>query len=285
MRTRPAYATIAAPVPALRRDCRNTWNTTMSAGSTIAQRPLRLIAHRGWAARYPENTLESLAAAVDTGARYIEFDVQLTRDQVPVLLHDGNFARTAGVDRSVFDLDAADLASIEVNDADRFGDQFSNVRVPRLEQIASALAGWPDVTAFVELKRQSVAHFGPATMARQVLAQLQPVLDRCVVISFIHEAVMEVRQRVDIPIGWVIRTWDDQNRAAAEAAALEYLFCKHTILPDDNSPVWPGPWNWACYGVSDLPHAMALVKRGVDFISTFEIGELLTAARTERARQ
>ncbi len=252
---------------------------------TSANNQLHFVAHRGWAARYPENTLESLTAAVDTGARYIEFDVQLTRDQVPVLLHDDNFARTAGVGRSVFDLDAADLASIEVNDADRFGDQFSNVHVPQLEQIASALAGWPDVTAFVELKRQSVAHFGTATMARQVLAQLQPVLDRCVVISFIHKAVMEVRRRVDIPIGWVIRTWDDQNRAAAEAAAPEYLFCKHTILPKNNTPVWPGPWSWVCYGVSDLPHAMALAKRGVDFISTFEIGELLTSARTKRPRQ
>ncbi len=246
---------------------------------------LRFVAHRGWAARYPENTLESLTAAVDTGARYIEFDVQLTRDQVPVLLHDDNFARTAGVGRSVFDLDAADLASIEVNEADRFGDQFSNVHVPRLEQIASALAGWPGVTAFVELKRQSVGHFGAATMARQVLAQLQPVLDRCVVISFVHEAVTEVRRLEDIPIGWVIRTWDEQTRAKASAAAPEYLFCRHTILPTNNTPVWPGPWKWICYGVSDLSLAMALAKRGVHFVSTFEIGELLAAAQAKRARQ
>ena len=256
----------------------------MSKGTT-ANDQLRFVAHRGWAARYPENCLESLTAAVNIGARYIEFDVQLSRDQVPVLLHDDNFARTAGISRSVFDLDAADMASIDVNEADRFGDQFSNVHVPLLEQIASALAAWPDVTAFVELKRQSVAQFGTATMAKQVLEQLQPVLDRCVVISFIHEAVMEVRQLVDIPIGWVIRTWDDQNRAAAEAAAPEYLFCKHTILPKNNDPTWPGPWNWVCYGVSDLPHAMALAKRGVDFISTFEIGELLTSAQAKRTRQ
>ncbi len=246
---------------------------------------LRFVAHRGWAARYPENTLESLTAAVDVGARYIEFDVQLTRDQVPVLLHDDKLARTAGIDRSVFDLDAADLASIEVNEADRFGDQFSDVHVPLLEQIVNDLAGWSDVTAFVELKRQSVGHFGAATMARQVLAQLQPVLDRCVVISFIHESVMEVRRRVDIPIGWVIGTWDDKSRAAAEALAPDYLFCKDTILPADDSPVWPGPWQWACYGVSDLSHALALAKRGVDFISTFEIGELLAATQTSGGGQ
>ncbi|MCZ6517994.1 MAG: glycerophosphodiester phosphodiesterase family protein [Gammaproteobacteria bacterium] len=256
----------------------------MTKGTSANDQP-GFVAHRGWAARYPENTLESLTAAVDTGARFIEFDVQLTRDQVPVLLHDDNLARTAGVGRSVFDLDAADLASIEVNQADRFGDQFSDVHVPLLEQIVSNLASWPDVTAFVELKRQSIGHFGAATMARQVLAQLQPVLDSCVVISFIHDAVTEVRRRVNIPIGWVIRTWDEPTRTKALAAAPEYLFCKHTILPKNNTPVWPGPWKWVCYGVSDLPLAMALAERGVAFVSTFEIGELLAAAQTQGARQ
>ena len=50
----------------------------MNARDSAVNSGLRLIAHRGYAARYPENTRESLAAAVEAGARYIEFDVQLT---------------------------------------------------------------------------------------------------------------------------------------------------------------------------------------------------------------
>ena len=55
-----------------------------------------LIAHRGWAYRYPENTLPAIAGALGAGARYVEFDVQITADGVPVLFHDSTLDRTAG---------------------------------------------------------------------------------------------------------------------------------------------------------------------------------------------
>jgi len=47
-----------------------------------------LVAHRGWQRRYPENTLPAIKGALDAGARYIEVDVQLSADGVPVLFHD-----------------------------------------------------------------------------------------------------------------------------------------------------------------------------------------------------
>ena len=49
--------------------------------------------HRGYAAKYPENTLASYRAAMELGVDAIEFDVWLTADGVPVLIHDGNTAR------------------------------------------------------------------------------------------------------------------------------------------------------------------------------------------------
>ncbi len=60
-----------------------------------------LMAHRGDAARLPENTLESIQAAGEAGITIIEFDVQLTRDCVPVILHDDNLQRTAGINQSI----------------------------------------------------------------------------------------------------------------------------------------------------------------------------------------
>lgn len=46
--------------------------------------------HRGYCAKYPENTLISFAAAMDLGVDAFEFDVWLTSDKIPVLMHDGN---------------------------------------------------------------------------------------------------------------------------------------------------------------------------------------------------
>jgi glycerophosphoryl diester phosphodiesterase len=54
----------------------------------------RWIGHRGAAAHAPENTLASLRRAAADGARWVEFDLRLTADEVPVLLHDATLERT-----------------------------------------------------------------------------------------------------------------------------------------------------------------------------------------------
>lgn len=53
-----------------------------------------VIGHRGAAGVAPENTLESLRAGVDAGADMLEFDVHMTKDNIPVLTHDSNLLRT-----------------------------------------------------------------------------------------------------------------------------------------------------------------------------------------------
>ncbi|MBT3660936.1 MAG: glycerophosphodiester phosphodiesterase [Rhodospirillaceae bacterium] len=55
---------------------------------------LRVIGHRGAAGHAPENTLASLRKAAELGVRWVEFDVMLSGDGVPVLFHDDKLART-----------------------------------------------------------------------------------------------------------------------------------------------------------------------------------------------
>ena len=50
--------------------------------------------HRGFCAKYPENTLLSYEKAIEIGVDAIEFDIWLSKDKVPVLMHDGNAKRT-----------------------------------------------------------------------------------------------------------------------------------------------------------------------------------------------
>jgi glycerophosphoryl diester phosphodiesterase len=110
-----------------------------------ARRALRL-AHRGDWRVAPENTLAALVAAMRVPAcDGVEFDVQLSRDGVPVILHDETLARVQHRPERVDALDAADLAS---------------VAVPALAQ-ALAMLG-PDPFLDIELKGD--AH-GDATAA------------------------------------------------------------------------------------------------------------------------
>lgn len=67
------------------------------------------IAHRGAPKLATENTLPSIEAAIAAGARWVEIDVKLTRDRVPVVLHDRTLHRIWNIPKPVAELAAADL--------------------------------------------------------------------------------------------------------------------------------------------------------------------------------
>ena len=73
-----------------------------------------IIGHRGAAAVAPENTLPSFEAAIQAGADGVEFDVRLSRDGVPMVIHDETLYRTAGVRRRVADLTSDQLNELDV---------------------------------------------------------------------------------------------------------------------------------------------------------------------------
>jgi len=235
---------------------------------------LTLLAHRGYAARYPENTRAALAAAVDAGARALEFDIQLSADKVPFLLHDADFARTGGDSRQIMDMDSAEVERIGVGEPVRFGSEFCEVRVPRLADVVNDLRGWSSVQSFVELKRHSIERFGVETVVSAVLAELQPVLDRCVLISFELAALEEARRQADCPVGWALREWSSAALAQVRRIQPEYLFCNINRLPPKSEPLWEGPWTWVVYEVVRPKVARDLAARGVGVVETMAIAEL-----------
>lgn len=111
--------------------------------------------HRGYCAKYPENTMISYEAAMDLGVDAIEFDVWLTSDKVPVLMHDGNGLRTCGVDVHVRDLPLSEVKKLEPAYTAKFGDTYKGqgVTVPTLEELLQKRAEKrPDLMLGVEIK-------------------------------------------------------------------------------------------------------------------------------------
>jgi len=73
---------------------------------------LTAVAHRGDPYRFRENTLDSLRSALTRGADAVEIDVRLTRDGVPVLLHDETLNRLWEVERPLGSLSAAEVRGL-----------------------------------------------------------------------------------------------------------------------------------------------------------------------------
>ncbi|GMA59795.1 glycerophosphodiester phosphodiesterase [Alicyclobacillus fastidiosus] len=98
-------------------------------------------AHRGYAGRYPENTLVAFVAGAEVGAEGIECDVRLTKDGQFVILHDECVDRTTNGHGRV-----ADLSLEEIQDLDAgawFHDAFVGTRIPTLETLVDYIAQYP----------------------------------------------------------------------------------------------------------------------------------------------
>ena len=93
----------------------------------------RLIGHRGAKESAPENTLASIRAAARQGATWVEVDVALTRDGVPVVLHDETLERTTSGTGALADTDWADLQRLDAGSW--FDARFAGERVPSFDAL------------------------------------------------------------------------------------------------------------------------------------------------------
>ncbi|MCQ2433336.1 MAG: glycerophosphodiester phosphodiesterase [Clostridia bacterium] len=110
--------------------------------------------HRGFGAEYPENTLLSYEKAMELGVDAIEFDIWLSKDKVPVLMHDGDTMRTCGVPGHLRDKTLAEIKELDPCFRDKFGEKFAGqVKVPTFRELLDLVkAKRPDLKLGVEIK-------------------------------------------------------------------------------------------------------------------------------------
>ena len=92
----------------------------------------KVIGHRGARAYAPENTLASIHTAADMGIEWVEIDVKLTRDCVPIIFHDDELNRCTNGSGLVAE---TDFETIKELDAGLwFGESFLDEKIPTLEE-------------------------------------------------------------------------------------------------------------------------------------------------------
>lgn len=147
-----------------------------------------IVGHRGDRAEAPENTMPSLERAMDE-LDFVETDVQLSRDGVPVLFHDTSLERVTGDRRAVGDLDAKELARLDAGAW--YGREFVGERIPSLDEFLRALADRETARALVELK----ADWRPEEVRTVVdLVERHGLRGRVVLQSFSLETLFALQQ-------------------------------------------------------------------------------------------
>jgi len=152
----------------------------------------KVIGHRGAKSYAPENTVASIETAASIGVKWVELDVKLTRDGVPIIFHDEELGRTTNGTGLVAQTDYADLRDLDAGSW--FGDSFSSVRIPTLEEAVDILLKH-DLGLNLEIKPCPGREKETAEVALDHLSQIWDDLDNLLISSFQHvslEAAMDL---------------------------------------------------------------------------------------------
>ncbi len=231
----------------------------------------RIIAHRGGGLLAPENTLAALRYARNLGIEGVEFDVKLTSDDVPVLLHDDTIDRTTDGCGAMADL-LFDLVT-QLDAGSWFANEFAGEPVPAFAA-ASALCKETGLWANVEIKPSpGQEHKTGRIVARMAKllwsgAPLPPLLS-----SFSSEALNAARSQApelprallcaEIPDDWEALL--DQLGCAAMHVAFDHLTEKSVAAIQATGR------GVLAYTVNDPLDVVDLIEMGVDALVTDQI--------------
>jgi glycerophosphoryl diester phosphodiesterase len=164
----------------------------------------RVIAHRGARLEAPENTLPAFRRALELGAEGVEFDVQLTSDNVPVVIHDDELGRITGVRAHLHRTPFEMVRSLDA--AHHFPDKaFAGTRIPTLTEALELLAPH-DILTNIEIKHQKRREADAVDAVGQALRAVRmrgPVIISSMNVRVVHELG---RRHPDIPRALIIRS-------------------------------------------------------------------------------
>src|SRR4051794_4541329 len=187
-----------------------------------------IVGHRGAAGLAPENTLPSFRRAVELGVRLLELDVRLTRDGVPVCMHDDRLDRTTAATGRVTDWDSDRLSQVPAMPG-AFGGAFPDARVPTLEAV---LAGLPaGCRVLVEVKAdperaEELVHRTVETISRA------GARDRCRLISF-EQDLLRLARDAGLPLGVIVGGRDRETLLPRAREVGAFSIPPHQSLVDE----------------------------------------------------
>ncbi|MBE9185365.1 glycerophosphodiester phosphodiesterase [Microcoleus sp. LEGE 07076] len=175
---------------------------------------IEIIAHRGFSAIAPENTLAAFELAIARKANSIEFDIQLSADSVPVIFHDATLDRITGVSGKVRETTLSQLQTL--NAGKWFSDEFSQEKIPTLKE---SLAILKNIDKFLYFDVKPHSEWSDSEVADFVnTLQGEDIPDKCVITSFNDKFLAQVRRLSgDLAIGHIVANLETYKTQLARA--------------------------------------------------------------------
>jgi len=128
----------------------DSWIASQTAMSFLSARPMNILAHTGFAGEAPENTMAAFGNAIARGATTLEFDVHVSSDGVPVVIHDTTVDAHSNGTGNVKDLTAAQLRALDAGSW--FSPAFAGEKIPLLSEVIALAVANPNIKLMPEIK-------------------------------------------------------------------------------------------------------------------------------------
>jgi glycerophosphoryl diester phosphodiesterase len=219
-----------------------------------------VIAHRGAAGSAPENTLASVALAVEQGADIVEIDVQESADGKIVVVHDSDLMRVGGAAIKIWHATYDELLEVDVGTW--YGPEFSGQRVPTLEQVLEICKGRSRVN--IELK-----YYGHNERLEERVAEIVERMgmeDEIVLMSLASDIVTSMQLlRPDWTVGLLTaKAVGDLTESNADFLAVHVGIASHRFVRRAHA-AGKEVYVWT---VNDKLNMSRMMSRGVDGVIT-----------------
>lgn len=153
----------------------------------------KIIAHRGASKEAPENTLSAIKRAIALKVDYVEIDVRLSKDGIPLVIHDSSVARMTGIKDypSIPHLTFSQIQQIDVGQ--RFGKSFQGEKIPSLSEVLSL--DWKQTKLMLEIKKCPQKEDVLVKAIFNILSEMK-TLPSIIMGSFSVEIIQEVQQQL-----------------------------------------------------------------------------------------
>lgn len=236
-----------------------------------------VMGHRGAAALAPENTLAGIRRAAASGARWVEVDVMLTADDVPVLFHDDKLDRTTGLSGLMARTPYEAVGRLDAGSW--FDRRFSAERIPSLAAACELLLELR-LSANIEIKPSKGREIETAQATLAELSRCWPAAAPAPLISSFHTECLEIARRLKPAWPRAFITLRVPRNWRALLANLEcasfHVYWKR-LSEKQARRIKAAGYALACFTVNDPALALRLRRWGVDCMISDDPGAVLAA--------
>lgn len=221
----------------------------------------KFVAHRGHSSQSPENTLVSFEKAYEDGAKAIEFDCWLTKDNEVVIFHDPSLLRTARTNNHINNLTLEELKKLDAGSW--FALDYKGAKIPTFKEVLQFAKG-KDIQLCIEL-------IDPNTeLVDQVVACLEEENAQNPYLLFsakLHLLQYAAKKYPHIPCAYVLRDFEERNIQEAKENHIQHLVLSQQVVHKELvEHLKREGFFLFVYTINDLDTSLEFLNYGIDSI-------------------